>query len=65
MQKRTLLSRLIPLTLLGVLFFTPPILLIFDTPASNGLSWLPLYLFAAWLILILLTALVVERSHEE
>jgi len=65
MQKKTLLSRLIPLTILGVLLFTPPILLIFDIPSSNGLSWLPLYLFTAWLILIALTAIVVERSHEE
>ncbi len=65
MQSKSLISRLVSLTLLGILFFSPPLLLLFDTPASNGLSWFPAWLFSGWLALILLTAWVMERSDEE
>ena len=60
--KRT--SRLISLTLLGVLLFLPPMLLLFDRPASNGLSWLPGWLFLLWLLLISLGAWVLERHDD-
>ncbi|KGK42702.1 hypothetical protein LH51_05255 [Nitrincola sp. A-D6] len=65
MHGKSLISRLVSLTLLGVLFFTPPLLLLFDIPAENGLSWLPVWLFSGWLVLIMLTAWVMERSDEE
>lgn len=65
MNGPSLVSRLISLTLLGLLFFIPPLLLLFDRPTAPGLSQLPVWLFASWLILILLTAWVMERSDEE
>jgi hypothetical protein len=65
MHSKSLISRLVSLTLLGLLFFTPPLLLLFDTPAQNGLSWLAVWLFSGWLVLIMLTAWVMERSDEE
>lgn len=65
MHSKSLISRLVSLTLLGVLFFTPPLLLLFDTPADNGFSRLPVWMFSSWLVLILLTAWVMERSDEE
>lgn len=57
-------SRLIGLTLLALLLFTPPLLLLFDRPASSGLSILPLYLFLAWIGIIACAAWILERDHE-
>lgn len=65
MNGPSLVSRLVSLTLLGVLFFIPPLVLLFDTPYENGFSMLPVWLFISWLGLILLTAWVMERSDEE
>ena len=65
MQGPSLVSRLVSLTLLGLLFFIPPLVLLFDRPGSYGFSILPIWLFASWLVLILLTAWVMERSDEE
>lgn len=55
-------SRLVGLTLLALVFFLPPILLLFDS--SLGLSILPVYVFSAWLVIIVLAALVLERKDE-
>ncbi|HKM14464.1 MAG TPA: hypothetical protein VJY63_00875 [Marinospirillum sp.] len=57
-------SRLVGLTLLALVFFLPPILLLFDRPSSLGLSILPVYVFSAWLVIIVLAALVLERKDE-
>jgi hypothetical protein len=59
-------ERLVALFLFGVLLFTPPILSIFNVPDRIvGLPSLYLYLFAAWTLLILLVAVVVESSTDE
>lgn len=65
MNGPSLESRLVSLTLLGVLFFIPPLVLLFDRPFAAGFSILPLWLFVSWLILIGLTAWVMEGSDEE
>lgn len=65
MHNKSLISRLVSLTLLGVLFFTPPLLLLFDTPTESGFSRLPIWMFSSWLVLIGLTAWVMESSNEE
>ncbi len=57
--------RLIALTLLAALLFTPPLLGLFDRVSDSGLSWLPLYLFGAWGLVILLAALTLERNHDD
>lgn len=65
MQGPSLVSRLVSLTLLGILVFIPPVIFLFDKPFMNGLSMLPVWLLGCWLVLILLTAWVMERSDEE
>ena len=55
---------LVTLFALGVLLFTPPLLILFNKPDLGlGLPMLYLYLFLVWAALIGLVALVVERSH--
>ena len=59
-------ERLVALFLLGVVLFTPPFLGIFNTPDRVlGLPSLYLYLFAAWTLLIVLVALVIESSDAD
>jgi hypothetical protein len=59
-------ERLVALFLLGLLLFTPPFLGIFNQPDRIlGLPVLYLYLFAAWTLLIVLMALVIESSEPE
>jgi hypothetical protein len=59
-------QRLVALFLLGVLLFTPPFLGIFNMPDRIlGLPSLYLYLFAAWALLIVLVALVVESADAD
>jgi hypothetical protein len=56
-------ERLIALFLLGVVLFTPPFLGIFNVATINfGIPTFYLYLFTAWLALIVLVALATERS---
>lgn len=56
-------ERLIALFLLGVVLFTPPFLGIFNVASTTaGIPTLYLYLFSAWLALIVLVALAAERS---
>ncbi|SFX11375.1 hypothetical protein [Marinospirillum alkaliphilum] len=64
MKASTTGSRLIGLTLLALLLFLPPILLLFDRPGHSGLSILPFYIFIAWLGIIALAAWILERDHE-
>jgi hypothetical protein len=59
-------ERLVALFLLGVLLFTPPFLGIFNGPGRIlGIPSLYLYLFAAWTVLIVLVAIVVESSEAD
>ncbi|MFQ3787639.1 hypothetical protein [Halomonas sp. A29] len=58
-------SRLAALIGLAVLLFSPPLVLIFDRPSANGPSWLPLYLFVAWILVIGLTAWLMEYRRED
>ena len=56
-------ERLIALFLLGGVLFTPPFLGIFNVATTTaGIPTLYLYLFSAWLALIVLVALAAERS---
>ncbi len=56
-------ERLLALFLLGMLLFMSPILGIFNTPDRIfGLPSLFLYLFASWILLIVLVAAVIESS---
>jgi hypothetical protein len=56
-------ERLIALFLFGALLFTPPLLGVFNSSARVfGIPTLYLYLFAAWTLLIVLVALVIESS---
>ncbi len=59
-------QRLIALFLLGCLLFNYPLLYLFNS--DNRLFGIPLvyiYMFAAWALLIALTALVVERASSD
>ncbi|MGH6874955.1 MAG: hypothetical protein ACREDW_08045 [Aestuariivirgaceae bacterium] len=59
-------ERLVALFLLGVLLFTPPFLGIFNSSTRVlGIPSLYLYLFAVWILLIGLVALVIESSDAE
>ncbi len=53
-------ERLTALVLLATLLFTPPLVLVFDRPAG-GPSWLPLYLFVVWGVVIGLAAWLLEH----
>jgi hypothetical protein len=57
-------ERLVALFLLGVFAFTPPMLTVFNLPIRFiGVPALYLYLFAAWLLVIVLAAVAVEWAH--
>lgn len=64
-MRSRLQGRLLALTLLGLLLFSPPLLLLFDQPGPWGFSLLPLIIFLIWGVLILLAALLLESSDEE
>ncbi|MCP8690070.1 hypothetical protein [Marinobacterium sedimentorum] len=65
MPPSPLRPRLIAITLLAALLFTPPLLGLFDHSGDNGLSWLALYLFGAWAFIILLAALTLELDDDD
>ena len=55
--------RLIALFLLGCLFFNYPLLALFNVPSQVfGIPLLYVYVFGAWILLIGLLALVVEKK---
>lgn len=58
-------ARLIALVMLAALLFSPPLVVIVDRPPSTGLSWLPLYLFTVWTVVIGLAAWLLEHRHKE
>jgi Ca2+/Na+ antiporter len=56
---------LIALFVLGVALLTPPLLIVFNSPARVlGVPVLYLYLFAVWVVLIALVAVAVERGGD-
>jgi hypothetical protein len=56
--------RLVALFLLGCLFFTYPLLALFNARATVfGIPLLYAYLFAAWALLIALAFVVMERGE--
>ncbi|WP_299310586.1 hypothetical protein [uncultured Halomonas sp.] len=57
-------ERLTALVLLATLLFTPPLVLLFDRP-EGGPSWLPLYLFVAWGVVIGLAAWLLEHRSND
>jgi hypothetical protein len=55
--------RLVGLFLLGCLLFNYPMLAVFNVRASvGGIPLLYAYLFAAWALLIVLVAVIMERT---
>ncbi|GGY07020.1 hypothetical protein GCM10007160_38120 [Litchfieldella qijiaojingensis] len=58
-------ERLVALIVLAVLLFSPPLILPFDRATNGGLSWLPLYLFLAWGVVIALAAWLMEHRHDD
>lgn len=64
-MKPRLTSRLVALSLLALVLFSPPLLLLFDQPTAWGLSTLPLVIYLAWAGLILLAALLLERADAD
>jgi hypothetical protein len=59
-------ERLVALFILGAVLFNPPFLSIFNRAAHLfGIPLLYVYLFFAWVFLITLSAVVVERAEEE
>ncbi len=58
-------ERLVALIVLAMALFSPPLLLLVDSPSQAGLSWLPLYVFIAWATVIGLAAWLMERRQEE
>jgi len=57
-------ERSISLFLLGLLAFSPPMLLIFGGEASIlGIPSLYAYLFGAWIVLIALVRILAERAR--
>ena len=59
-------QRLVALFLLGCLLLNFPLLYLFERDATiGGLPLLFVYVFAAWIALIALVALVVERGDSD
>ncbi|GGB89386.1 hypothetical protein GCM10011352_14230 [Marinobacterium zhoushanense] len=58
-------GRLLALSLLGLVLFSPPLLLLFDQPGIANFSTLSGIIFLIWALLILCAALILERHHEE
>ncbi|PRY65713.1 hypothetical protein B0H98_102242 [Vreelandella songnenensis] len=54
-------ERLLALTILALILFCPPLLLVVDRLPALGIGWLPAYLLAAWALIIGLTTWLMER----
>ena len=56
--------RLVAVFLLGRLLFNYPLLALFNRPTeTSGIPLLYVYIFVAWMLLIGLLALIIERSR--
>ncbi|PSL16847.1 hypothetical protein CLV44_101247 [Marinobacterium halophilum] len=64
-MKQALTSRLVAVSILALVLFTPPLLLLFDRPTAWGFSTLPLVIYLLWALLILLAALILERPDAD
>lgn len=64
-MKQALSGRLVALTLLALVLFSPPLLLLFDRPTEGGISILPLVIYLVWAGLILMAALILERPDAD
>jgi hypothetical protein len=64
-MKQALSGRLVALTLLALVLFSPPLLLLFDRPTEGGISTLPLVIYLVWAGLIMLAALILERPDAD
>ncbi|WP_434985809.1 hypothetical protein [Vreelandella zhaodongensis] len=54
-------ERLAALLAVAIFLFSPPLIIIVDRLSASSVSWLPLYLFAAWGVVIGLTAWLMEQ----
>lgn len=63
-KTKAIRDKLVALFLLGVVLFTPPLVLLFAGGGRvGGIPVLYLYIFGAWIGLTLLLAVVVERGE--
>lgn len=60
-QKLRQTERLMALVAIALLLFCPPLIIVVDRLPSFNMSWLPLYLFCAWAVVIGLTAWLMEH----
>lgn len=60
-QKLRQTERLMALVAIALLLFCPPIIIVVDRLSAFSMSWLPLYLFCAWAVVIGLTAWLMEH----
>lgn len=63
MNGATVRARLVALVCLAALLFSPPLVVVFDRSSTGSVSWLSLYLFAAWTSTIALAAWLMERGQ--
>ncbi|MCA1772065.1 MAG: hypothetical protein LC677_05355 [Halomonas sp.] len=54
-------ERMVALVAIALLLFCPPLIIVIDRLPSSHVSWLPLYLFGAWAIVIGLAAWLMEH----
>lgn len=64
MRSRLTVQRLVALFLLGCLLFNYPLLAVFGRGQWLGMPTVFVWLMGAWLALVLLMALVVERRRD-
>ena len=65
MPPSRLKERLIALIMVAAVLFLPPLVMVVDRPAEAGLSWLPLYIFVTWALVIALSAWLLEQHSGE
>ncbi len=54
-------ERLMALVAITLLLFCPPLIIVVDRLPAVSVGWLPLYLFIVWVVVIGLTAWLMER----
>lgn len=64
MRSRLTVQRLVALFLLGCLLFNYPLLAVFGSGRWFGMPTIFVWLMGAWLALVLLMAVVVERRRD-
>nr|WP_043512376.1 hypothetical protein [Halomonas sp. BC04] len=61
MSPSRLKERLIALIVVATVLFLPPLVMVVDRPPEDGPSWLPLYIFVTWTLVIILAAWLLEQ----